>query len=97
MDLVVVSFLFLHSTHISFSFSRMGRPTRIVFLDSDGNTAFEYRVPKGQSDMVRVYTNRKSSPPASFSVPFATCAFESLCFLRGGEKLSTRMMNALTP
>lgn len=31
----------------------MDRPSRITFLDSDGATAFEFRVPKGQSDMVR--------------------------------------------
>lgn len=32
---------------------RMDRPSKITFLDSDGTTAFEYRVPKVQSDMVR--------------------------------------------
>uniref|UniRef100_A0A7N6AH79 Chordin n=1 Tax=Anabas testudineus TaxID=64144 RepID=A0A7N6AH79_ANATE len=34
------------------SFSEMGRPSRIVFLDSDGTAAFEYKVPKGQSEMI---------------------------------------------
>lgn len=33
--------------------SRMDRPSKITFLDSDGTAVFEYRVPKGQSHMVR--------------------------------------------
>ncbi|GLD52889.1 chordin, partial [Lates japonicus] len=39
------------SLAFSITYQRMGRPGKIVFLDSDGTTAFEYRVPKGQSDM----------------------------------------------
>lgn len=38
----------------------MDRPSKITFLDSDGATAFEYRVPKGQSDMVRHHTDINS-------------------------------------
>lgn len=53
-----------------FPVSRMSRPSKIVFLDSDGTTAFEYRVPKGQSDMVRHHTNRETSPLASVSALF---------------------------
>uniref|UniRef100_A0A3Q3L9V9 Chordin n=1 Tax=Mastacembelus armatus TaxID=205130 RepID=A0A3Q3L9V9_9TELE len=40
------------SLAFSITYQRMSRPGKIVFLDSDGNTAFEYRVPKGQSDMI---------------------------------------------
>uniref|UniRef100_A0A3P8RQQ3 Chordin n=1 Tax=Amphiprion percula TaxID=161767 RepID=A0A3P8RQQ3_AMPPE len=41
-----------NSLAFSITYQRMGRPSKIVFLDSDGTTAFEYRVPKGQSDMI---------------------------------------------
>lgn len=34
-------------------FPRMGRPSKITLLDSDGTPALEYKVPKGQVDMVR--------------------------------------------
>lgn len=48
----IYSFIFL--SFLSFLVpGRMDRPNRITFLDSDGATAFEYRVPIGQSDMVR--------------------------------------------
>ncbi|TKS81442.1 Chordin Protein chordino [Collichthys lucidus] len=40
------------SLAFSITYQKMSRPTRIIFLDSDGTTAFEYRVPKGQSDMI---------------------------------------------
>ncbi|KAJ8367846.1 hypothetical protein SKAU_G00078740 [Synaphobranchus kaupii] len=33
----------------SITFQRMARPSRIVFLDADGNTAFEHRVPRAES------------------------------------------------
>lgn len=38
----------------------MDRPNKITFLDTDGTTAFEYRVPKGQSDMVRRRASTKN-------------------------------------
>ncbi|XP_008283008.1 chordin isoform X2 [Stegastes partitus] len=41
-----------NSLAFSITYQRMGRPSKIVFLDSDGTNAFEYRVPKGQSDMI---------------------------------------------
>lgn len=40
------------SLTFSITYQRMGHPTKIVFLDSDGTPAFEYRVPKGDSDMI---------------------------------------------
>ncbi|CAL8350433.1 unnamed protein product [Lota lota] len=40
------------SLAFSITYQRMGRPSKIVFLDSDGTTAFEYKVPKSQSDMI---------------------------------------------
>ncbi|XP_031591348.1 chordin isoform X1 [Oreochromis aureus] len=40
------------SLTFSITYQRMGRPTKIAFLDSDGTPAFEYRVPKGDSDMI---------------------------------------------
>lgn len=49
---------------------RMDRPSKITFLDSDGTTAFEFRIPTGQSDMVRHPINSKSSPLPSASVVF---------------------------
>lgn len=39
----------------------MDRPSKITFLDSTGTAAFEYRVPKGQSHMVR-----RHFPPICF-------------------------------
>ncbi|KAJ7990619.1 hypothetical protein DPEC_G00302270 [Dallia pectoralis] len=44
----------LTKTSLTFSitYQRISRPTRVVFLDSDGSTAFEYKVPKGLSDMI---------------------------------------------
>ncbi|XP_061576140.1 chordin isoform X2 [Cololabis saira] len=44
----------LTKTSLTFSitYQRMGRPSKLVFLDTDGTTAFEYKVPKGQSDMI---------------------------------------------
>ncbi|XP_013878343.1 chordin, partial [Austrofundulus limnaeus] len=46
--------LSLTRTSITFSITylRFGRPGKLVFLDSDGTTAFEFKVPKGQSDMI---------------------------------------------
>ncbi|XP_037835546.1 chordin isoform X3 [Kryptolebias marmoratus] len=46
--------LSLTRTSLTFSITylRFGRPSKIVFLDSDGTTAFEFKVPKGQSDMI---------------------------------------------
>ncbi|KAI4795250.1 hypothetical protein KUCAC02_031538, partial [Chaenocephalus aceratus] len=40
------------SLAFSITFQRMSRPSKIAFLDSDGTTAFEYKVPKGQLDMI---------------------------------------------
>ncbi|XP_056468185.1 chordin [Gadus chalcogrammus] len=40
------------SLAFSITYQRMGRPSKIVFLDYDGTTAFEYKVPKSQSDMI---------------------------------------------
>ncbi|CAL8359796.1 unnamed protein product [Merluccius merluccius] len=40
------------SLAFSITYQRMGHPSKIIFLDSDGTTAFEYKVPKGQSDMI---------------------------------------------
>lgn len=40
------------SLAFSITYQRMGPPSKIVFLDSDGNNAFEYKIPKGQSDMI---------------------------------------------
>ncbi|XP_037534367.1 chordin [Nematolebias whitei] len=40
------------SMTFSITYLRFGRPSKIVFLDSDGTTAFEFKVPKGQSDMM---------------------------------------------
>uniref|UniRef100_A0A3Q0RUK2 Chordin n=1 Tax=Amphilophus citrinellus TaxID=61819 RepID=A0A3Q0RUK2_AMPCI len=40
------------SLTFSITYQRIASPSKIVFLDSDGTPAFEYRVPKGQSDMI---------------------------------------------
>ncbi|XP_034080281.1 chordin, partial [Gymnodraco acuticeps] len=40
------------SLAFSITYQRMSRPSKIAFLDSDGTTAFEYKVPKGQLDMI---------------------------------------------
>ncbi|CAL1571210.1 unnamed protein product [Knipowitschia caucasica] len=40
-----------NSLAFSVTYQRMGRPSKIVFLGADG-PAFEYKVPKGNSDMV---------------------------------------------
>lgn len=72
---------------------RMDRPSKISFLDSDGTTAFEYRVPKVQSDMVRHHTNIKSWQLASVGVFFR---YVCLCVSLEREKLRTGMKNALT-
>ncbi|CAN9511148.1 unnamed protein product [Ophioblennius macclurei] len=44
----------LTRTSLAFSITskRMSRPNKIVFLDSEGNSVFEHKVPKGQSDMI---------------------------------------------
>ncbi|XP_016395656.1 chordin-like [Sinocyclocheilus rhinocerous] len=42
------------SLTFSITFQRMNRPSLITFLDSDGNTAFEFRVPPADTDMVPV-------------------------------------------
>uniref|UniRef100_A0A8C2ZL22 Chordin n=1 Tax=Cyclopterus lumpus TaxID=8103 RepID=A0A8C2ZL22_CYCLU len=44
----------LTRTSLAFSvtYQRMSRPSKIVLLDADGTTAFEYSVPKGPSDMI---------------------------------------------
>ncbi|XP_029028322.2 chordin isoform X2 [Betta splendens] len=41
-----------NSLTFSVTYQRMSRPGRIVFMDPEGSAVFEYRVPKGQSDMV---------------------------------------------
>ncbi|XP_041851817.1 chordin [Melanotaenia boesemani] len=41
-----------NSLAFSISYQRMARPSKIVFLDSDGTNAFEYKVPRGQLDMI---------------------------------------------
>ncbi|KAJ4935933.1 hypothetical protein JOQ06_017459 [Pogonophryne albipinna] len=40
------------SLAFSITYQRMSQPSKIAFLDSDGTTAFEYKVPKGQLDMI---------------------------------------------
>ncbi|KAF7655213.1 hypothetical protein LDENG_00059290 [Lucifuga dentata] len=40
------------SLTFSITYQRMDRPNKIVFLDSDRTAVFEYRVPKGQSNMI---------------------------------------------
>uniref|UniRef100_A0A671Y310 Chordin n=1 Tax=Sparus aurata TaxID=8175 RepID=A0A671Y310_SPAAU len=40
------------SMAFSITYLRMDRPSKITFLDSDGTTAFEFRIPTGQSDMI---------------------------------------------
>lgn len=57
----------------------MGHPSKIVFLNSDGTTAFEYKVPKGNSDMVR-FNQREREKSRLASVWFC-----SVCVLRGFE------------
>ncbi|MEQ2306173.1 hypothetical protein AMECASPLE_005435 [Ameca splendens] len=44
----------LTRTTLTFSvtYQRIGRPSKIAILDSDGTPAFEYKVPKGQADMI---------------------------------------------
>uniref|UniRef100_A0A673NM08 Chordin n=1 Tax=Sinocyclocheilus rhinocerous TaxID=307959 RepID=A0A673NM08_9TELE len=44
----------LARTSLTFSITlqRMSRPSVITFLDSDGNTAFEFRVPRADTDMI---------------------------------------------
>lgn len=59
----------LHFAYISLWLSRMGHPTKIVFLDSDGTPAFEYRVPKGDSDMVRIENHLLTSCYMCVSAP----------------------------
>uniref|UniRef100_A0A147AAR9 Chordin n=1 Tax=Fundulus heteroclitus TaxID=8078 RepID=A0A147AAR9_FUNHE len=46
--------LSLTRTTLTFSvtYQRIGRPTKIAILDSDGTPAFEYKVPRGQADMI---------------------------------------------
>ncbi|XP_038129060.1 chordin isoform X2 [Cyprinodon tularosa] len=46
--------LSLTRTTLTFSvtYQRMGRPSKITLLDSDGTPALEYKVPKGQVDMI---------------------------------------------
>ncbi|XP_032401705.1 chordin [Xiphophorus hellerii] len=46
--------LSLTRTMLTFSvtYQRIGRPSKIAILDSDGTPAFEYKVPKGQTDMI---------------------------------------------
>ncbi|XP_076139095.1 chordin [Alosa pseudoharengus] len=46
--------LTLTRTGLAFSitYNSFARPSRIVFLDSDGNTAFEFSVPKADTDMI---------------------------------------------
>uniref|UniRef100_A0A3P9IP14 Chordin n=1 Tax=Oryzias latipes TaxID=8090 RepID=A0A3P9IP14_ORYLA len=46
--------LTLTRTSLTFSitYERMSRPTKVVFMDSDGTTAFEYKIPKEPSDMI---------------------------------------------
>uniref|UniRef100_A0A3B4A709 Chordin n=1 Tax=Periophthalmus magnuspinnatus TaxID=409849 RepID=A0A3B4A709_9GOBI len=41
-----------NSLAFSITYQRMGRPAKIVFVSVDGTTAFEYKVPKGNSDMI---------------------------------------------
>ncbi|XP_030634623.1 chordin [Chanos chanos] len=40
------------SLAFSISYQRFSRPNKVTFLDSDGNTAFEYKVPRADSDMI---------------------------------------------
>ncbi|XP_048017310.1 chordin isoform X1 [Megalobrama amblycephala] len=40
------------SLTFSITFQRMNRPSAVTFLDSDGNTAFEFRVPQADTDMI---------------------------------------------
>ncbi|XP_068441938.1 chordin [Clinocottus analis] len=40
------------SLAFSVTYQRMTRPSRILLLDADGSTAFEYRVPRGAADMI---------------------------------------------
>ncbi|KTF95487.1 hypothetical protein cypCar_00032425 [Cyprinus carpio] len=40
------------SLTFSITFQRMNRPSLLTFLDSDGNTAFEFRVPQADTDMI---------------------------------------------
>nr|O57472.1 RecName: Full=Chordin; AltName: Full=Protein chordino; Flags: Precursor [Danio rerio]AAB93485.1 chordin [Danio rerio] len=44
----------LSRTSLTFSitFQRINRPSLIAFLDTDGNTAFEFRVPQADNDMI---------------------------------------------
>ncbi|KAG1927791.1 chordin [Pimephales promelas] len=40
------------SLTFSITFQRINRPSAITFLDLDGNTAFEFRVPRADTDMI---------------------------------------------
>uniref|UniRef100_A0A8C7TYG0 Chordin n=1 Tax=Oncorhynchus mykiss TaxID=8022 RepID=A0A8C7TYG0_ONCMY len=40
------------SLTFSITYQRIERPSRVAFLDSDGNTAFEYKTPMRDSDMI---------------------------------------------
>ncbi|KAM9317747.1 chordin [Pholidichthys leucotaenia] len=41
-----------NSLTFSVTYKRMSRPSKIVFLESDGAAVFEHKIPKGHSDMI---------------------------------------------
>lgn len=88
----------MHVTENLSPLSRFGRPSKIVFLDSDGTTAFEFKVPKGQSDMVRHYfhRDRKQSPLASICIVQSVSPLCVGVFPEGGVKVGDDVMNGLT-
>uniref|UniRef100_A0A4W5PND7 Chordin n=1 Tax=Hucho hucho TaxID=62062 RepID=A0A4W5PND7_9TELE len=65
------------SLTFSITYQRIGQPSRVVFLDSDGNTAFEYKTPKRDSDMVRGSAVRQCDVVISLFCALSLCPVDS--------------------
>uniref|UniRef100_A0A671S6B1 Chordin n=1 Tax=Sinocyclocheilus anshuiensis TaxID=1608454 RepID=A0A671S6B1_9TELE len=57
------------SLTFSITFQRMNRPSLITFLDSDGNTALEFRVPPADTDMSLWTSNHTQNSPFGLVFP----------------------------
>ncbi|CDQ80298.1 unnamed protein product [Oncorhynchus mykiss] len=64
------------SLTFSITYQRIERPSRVAFLDSDGNTAFEYKTPMRDSDMVRDWNTLYISAIYVFVVCLCVCECE---------------------
>uniref|UniRef100_A0A8C2DWF8 Chordin n=1 Tax=Cyprinus carpio TaxID=7962 RepID=A0A8C2DWF8_CYPCA len=84
------------SLTFSITFQRINRPSLLTFLDSDGNTAFEFRVPCTVNSLTLCVKNSNLNDPALLSLSVYSSAVLSLLLHRNGLYLPAPLQSVMS-